>query len=158
MNTPISVEATAHIHQHESVAGAVERFKRLFNTLGADNIAGLEDVYSPDIRFIDPFGAVDGLDDLRVYFEKVYSNVTACRFEFGDVLISDNNACVEWTMHLSHPRLRRGRKLTVQGVSRLTISEDRVQFHRDYFDAGELLYENLPVLGSAIRLVRSFAS
>ena len=44
------------------------------------------------------------------------------------------------------------------GISRLTIAEGRVLHHRDYFDAGELLYENLPLLGSAIRLVRNFAS
>lgn len=157
--TTQSIAGTAiNIHQHESVAGTVERFQRLFNTLCAGNVAGLEDVYSSQVTFIDPFGAVEGLDSLRAYFDKVYTNVTACRFSFGDVLISDNNACVEWIMHLSHPRLRGGREVTVQGISRLEISEGRVHFHRDYFDAGELLYENLPVLGSAIRWVRSFAS
>ncbi|MFC4260441.1 nuclear transport factor 2 family protein [Marinobacter lacisalsi] len=158
MTTQPTFGTAINIHQNESVAGTVERFQRLFNTLCAGNMAGLGDVYSPHVRFMDPFEAIEGLDELRAYFDKVYSNVTACRFIFGNVLISDNNACIEWTMHLTHPRLRRGREVTVQGISRLTIAEGRVEFHRDYFDAGELLYENLPVLGSAIRLVRSFAS
>lgn len=158
MTTQPVAGAAINIHQHETVAGTVERFQRLFNTLCAGNVAGLEDVYSNHVRFVDPFGAVEGLDNLRAYFDKVYANVKACRFSFGEVLISDNNACVEWTMHLSHPRLRGGREVTVQGITRLTIAEGRVQFHRDYFDAGEMLYENLPVIGSAIRWVRSYAS
>lgn len=158
MNThPTSTSAT-DIREHESVAATVERFQRLFNILCSGNVTGLDDVYSADVRFSDPFGTINGLNDLQHYFDKVYTNVTACRFQFGDVLISDNNACVEWIMHLRHPKLRRGRELTVHGISRLTVSEGRVSYHRDYFDAGEMLYENLPVLGSAIRWVRSFTS
>ena len=158
MNRQPTPATATDIRWHESVTASVERFQRLFNTLCSGNVSGLEDVYSPGIRFSDPFGSVDGLNHLQHYFDKVYSNVTACRFQFGDVLISDNNACVEWVMHLRHPKLRRGRELTVHGISRLTISEGRVSYHRDYFDAGEMLYENLPVLGSAVRWVRSFAS
>lgn len=150
--------STTDIRGHESVAATVERFQRLFNTLCSGHVTGLEDVYSASVCFSDPFGDVEGLDQLQHYFDKVYANVTDCRFQFGDVLISDNNACVEWVMHLRHPKLRRGRELTVHGISRLTVSGGRVSYHRDYFDAGEMLYENLPVLGSAIRWVRNFAA
>ena len=150
--------AATDIRQHEPVAMTVERFQRLFNTLSAGQVSGLAEVYSEQVQFIDPFSTVEGLAELQTYFDKVYANVTACRFEFGDTLVSGDQACVEWTMHLQHPRLRRGRELAVQGISRLTIADGRVLYHRDYFDAGELLYENLPLLGSAVRLVRSFAS
>lgn len=150
--------AATDIRQHEPVAATVDRFQRLFNTLSAGQISGLAEVYSEQVRFADPFSTVEGLENLQAYFDKVYTNVTACRFEFGDTLVSGDQACVEWTMHLQHPRLRRGRELNVRGISRLTITEGRVCYHRDYFDAGELLYENLPLLGSAVRLVRSFAS
>ena len=154
-----TTSATAtDIHQNESVAGTVARFQRLFNNLSAGNISGLEEVYNTRVHFADPFGAVDGLPELQAYFDKVYTNVKACRFRFGDVLISGNNVSIEWTMHLSHPRLRRGREVTVQGISRLVVAEGRVSNHRDYFDAGEMLYENLPVLGPAVRWVRKFAS
>ncbi|MFL1405179.1 nuclear transport factor 2 family protein [Marinobacter sp. M1N3S26] len=154
---PSSAAAT-DIRQHESVAVTVERFQRLFNTLSAGRVTGLAEVYSEQVRFVDPFSSVEGLEELQAYLDKVYTNVTACRFEFDDTLVSGDQACIEWTMHLQHPRLRRGRELAVHGISRLTIAEGRVRYHRDYFDAGELLYENLPLLGSAVRLVRSFAS
>lgn len=154
---PTSATAT-DIRQNESVAGTVERFQRLFNSLSAGNIRGLEDVYSTRVRFADPFGSLEGIDELQAYFDKVYANVKACRFHFGDVLISEQNVSIEWTMQLKHPRLRRGREVSVHGCSRLIVSEGRVLYHRDYFDAGEMLYENLPILGAAVRFVRSLAS
>lgn len=146
------------IRQNEPVTVTVERFQRLFNTLSAGQISGLDEVYSEHVRFVDPFSTVEGREQLQAHFDKVYTNVTSCRFEFGDTLVSGDHACVDWTMHLQHPRLRRGRELAVQGISRLTVTEGRVHYHRDYFDAGEMLYENLPLLGSAVRLVRSFVS
>lgn len=155
--TPPTATAT-DIYRNETVSGTVERFQRLFNALSAGNVAGLDDVYSPCVRFSDPFGNVEGLDQLQRYFDKVYANVRSCHFEFHEVLISGNDACLTWVMHLRHPRLRRGQEVTVHGLSRLTIVEGRVQFHRDYFDAGELLYENLPVLGALIRRIRNHAS
>lgn len=144
--------------QADPVSDTVERFKELFNTLSAGNVSGLESVYSQTVRFTDPFGTVEGLDQLRDYFAKVYTNVSSCHFRFGDILVSGNEVSIEWTMQLQHPRLRRGREVQVHGISRLSVNEGLVQAHRDYFDAGELLYENLPLLGSAVRLVRNFAS
>jgi hypothetical protein len=32
-----------------------------------------------------------------------------------------------------------------------------VCYHRDYFDAGEMLYENLPVVGRVIRWIKDQA-
>lgn len=156
-NTPTPAPAT-DIYRNESVAGTVERFQRLFNTLAAGNVTGMAEVYSADIRFTDPFGAIDGLDHLQAHFEKIYANVRSCRFDFTDAVLSGDRACLVWVMYLQHPRLRRGREVTVHGMSHLTIAGGRVGFHRDYFDAGELLYENLPVLGTLVRRIRNHAS
>ncbi|SFR45511.1 SnoaL-like domain-containing protein [Marinobacter daqiaonensis] len=146
------------IYRNQSVEGTVDRFQRLFNTMCAGNVGNLDDVYGSDVQFIDPFGEVDGIVGLRAYFEKVYSNVSSCHFEFSDTVFNGNQACVTWTMYLKHPRLRRGREVTVAGMSHLQVSEGRVRYHRDYFDAGELLYQNLPLLGTVIRWIRKFAS
>jgi len=35
----------------------------------------------------------------------------------------------------------------------LTV-EDKIVEHRDYFDAGELFYENVPILGGIIRTLK----
>ncbi|SET26814.1 MULTISPECIES: nuclear transport factor 2 family protein [Marinobacter] len=146
------------IHQNETASATVERFQRLFNTLSSGNVTGLAEVYSTDIRFTDPFGTVTGREELQAYFEKVYTNVRSCRFSFAEVIISRDHACLAWVMHLEHPKLRRGREITVHGMTHLTIEAGRVNYHRDYFDGAELLYGNLPLLGGAIRWIRNYAS
>ncbi|BBI47777.1 hypothetical protein HORIV_01980 [Vreelandella olivaria] len=58
-------------------------------------------------------------------------------------------------MTFIHPRLAGGKPVEVEGCSALTFADDgRVQRHRDYFDAGAMLYEQLPLMGSAIRWLK----
>ena len=52
-------------------------------------------------------------------------------------------------MSYRHPRLAGGGLIRVDGCSHL-LWWDKVYRHRDYFDAGNLLYEHLPLLGAAI--------
>ncbi|WP_228141680.1 hypothetical protein [Marinobacter sp. X15-166B] len=59
-----------------------------------------------------------------------------------------------WVMHLRHKRIRGGAEIKVDGISQLRIVDGGITLHRDYFDAGQLLYENLPVLGGAVRWLR----
>lgn len=52
-------------------------------------------------------------------------------------------------MHFRHPRLRGGAPISVDGCSHL-LWWDKVYQHRDYFDAGAMLYEHLPLMGGVI--------
>ncbi|MDX1634364.1 MAG: nuclear transport factor 2 family protein [Marinobacter sp.] len=136
----------------------VARFRDLFNGMSSGNLGELARVYSDRIRFTDPFKTVHGLDELMGYFEGAYANVIDCRFEFGDTLVDGDQVCLTWVMKLRHKRIRRGELIEVDGISRLELKEDLITLHRDYFDAGQLLYENLPVLGSAVRWLRRYAA
>lgn len=136
----------------------IHRFRELFNGMGARHIGDLESVYSERVQFTDPFKTVNGLEELKSYFEGAYANVIDCRFVFGDTLVDGDQVCLTWVMKLRHKRIRRGELIEVDGISRLRVEGDRVILHRDYFDAGQLLYENLPVLGSAVRWLRRYAA
>lgn len=136
----------------------LDRFRELFNNMNASEAGSLSDVYHADIRFTDPFTSVTGLTALEQYFSGAYANVIECRFDFFDTIADDDNVCLTWKMDLRHKRIRRGELIQVDGISRLTLQDDRIIVHRDYFDAGQLLYENLPVLGSAVRWLRKHAA
>ncbi|WP_349555979.1 nuclear transport factor 2 family protein [Marinobacter sp. NFXS9] len=136
----------------------LDRFQRLFNQMSSDQLGALESVYSPDVRFADPFVTVEGLDALTEYFSSAYTNVISCSFRFDDVIGADPAICLPWTMTLQHRRIRRGTPIQVDGISHLQLADDLIIAHRDYFDAGQLLYEHLPVLGSAVRLIRKYAA
>lgn len=144
-------------NRNSSVHETLGRFRQLFNNLCAGNMAELGTVYSDDVHFTDPFSSVHGIDELTDYFTGAYANVIACSFDFGDPVINGENVCIPWVMHLRHKRIRRGRNVSVDGISQIIIRGGRVVSHRDYFDAGQLLYENLPVLGGVIRWIRNHA-
>ncbi|RTR01521.1 nuclear transport factor 2 family protein [Halomonas nitroreducens] len=136
---------------------SLEAFCAFYNKLDKTCTEKLYKVYTRDVEFFDPLHRIDGLPALEAYFTALYENVTACRFDFHDRLRQDDHAFVSWTLHLAHPRLAGGREITVPGCSRLTFAADgsgRVCRHRDYFDAGALLYEHLPVIGKLIGVIK----
>lgn len=144
-------------HPHSAVPGTLERFKHLFNELDKGNLNRLPSVYSEDIRFQDPLGAVEGLDALTRYFAGSYTNVISCHFAFENAVVQDSFATIPWVMHLRHKRILGGREIQVAGISHVEIRVGKICYHRDYFDAGQLLYENLPVIGRFIRWVKGYA-
>ncbi len=143
--------------RNPAVPATLDNFRTLFNKLDKGNLNKLCQVYSEDIRFQDPLGTVNGLDELTHYFAGAYANVISCHFEFGNAVVQGEFAAIPWVMHLRHKRIRKGREVQVQGMSHLEIRDGMVSYHRDYFDAGEMLYENLPVVGGVIRWIKDQA-
>lgn len=154
MSTASAIEVGT---KNSAVPATIEHFKALFNELDKGNLNKLQGVYSEDIRFQDPFGQVTGLDGLTHYFAGAYKNVISCRFEFEPAVANGASVALPWVMKLRHKRIRGGREISVDGISHLEIADGRVSFHRDYFDAGQLLYENLPALGRVVRWIKGQA-
>jgi limonene-1,2-epoxide hydrolase len=140
-----------------SVPETLTQFKKMFNNLSSGNVCDIRDVYSDDVTFQDPFSKVEGIDELTEYFSSAYGKVISCQFDFSDPVINGPDVCIPWIMRLRHKRIRNGHQVNVDGISQLTIHGGKVTHHRDYFDVGQLLYENLPVLGKAIRWIRNQA-
>jgi hypothetical protein len=133
----------------------VARFQEVFRRLRHDNLGLLDEIYSPDVVFEDPLHRVVGLAELRRYFARMYAGVDAIDFEFDEPLVAPGRAMLSWTMRMTHKRLRRGEELALPGVSDIRFEGGLACYHRDYFDAGALLYERLPVLGGLVRAVRA---
>jgi limonene-1,2-epoxide hydrolase len=136
------------------VPALLDRFQAVYASLDSRSLHLLDEVYCEEIVFEDPFTRIEGRDALHAHFESMYANVASCRFDFEDVLASGGRACIQWRMRFRHPRLGRGAEIAVPGVSILRFGE-RVQYHRDYFDAGAMLYENVPLLGRVVRHLRA---
>ena len=130
-------------------------FAQAFAGLNKNNLERLEQLYSRDALFCDPLHEVRGLANIQAYFAQMYANVSELRFDFyGFDQVSEGEGYLRWTMSYRHPRLAAGQLIRVEGCSHLLWSDGKVHRHRDYFDAGALLYEHLPVLGSLIRWLK----
>ena len=110
----------------------------------------LRHLYSDQVLFKDPVHEIRGLVELEDYFTAMCGDLTDCRFEYLDEVVTDHAAYVKWVMHFKHPRLG-NRLISVRGVSHLRIS-DKIDYHEDFYDMGAMLYEQLPLLGSVTAL------
>ncbi|EOD81196.1 putative transcriptional regulator [Grimontia indica] len=137
-----------------SQSDTLDRFISVYTSLRKDNLNSLDEIYSEDVVFEDPAHRIEGYGNLSRYFESMYTNVTDCRFDIHDHAVNGDVAFISWTMTLSHPKLEGGAERAVKGCTRLVLKEGRVVVHRDYFDLGEMLYEALPVLGSAVKMIK----
>ncbi len=133
----------------------IEHFKTLYRTMCAEDLQEelLEEVYAEDLLFQDSFHKIASRDDFLNYCSELYQNLKSCDFEFHDQWLSPGQAMLTWTMTYSHPKLNRGRVISVEGASHIRFSH-KVYFHQDYFDGGALLYEHVPVLGSIIQQLK----
>ena len=131
-------------------------FQQLYHDLGRDNVSyeRLAQCYSKEIEFTDPFHHVQGLDALTHYFTQMYTNVRAIDFEFIHSLSQGELNIQRWTMSFRHPAIAAGKEVTVEGCSELVWRDGKIIRHTDFFDAGSMLYEHLPVFGWAIRKLK----
>lgn len=129
-----------------------ERFKVLYHSLSRNRVSQnlLSTCYADNVVFCDPFHKIKGIRALTDYFIAMYSNVDYIDFIFNQNWHQNNCSMIRWTMNFRHPRLRKGELISIEGCSELRWEKDRIIYHRDFFDAGAMLYEHLPVFGWVI--------
>lgn len=132
----------------------LERFTQTYHRLDGQSMGLLKELYSDDILFQDPFHCITGLPALTRYFVELYRDVESIAFRFEDTLVQADRAMLTWTMSLKHPRLNGGDPVIVPGSTHIRFRE-KVYYHRDYFDGGAMLYEQLPLIGMVIRAIRA---
>jgi len=133
----------------------LDNLKRFYSTYSESDLNLLAQIYDSEIVFKDVVHKIEGYDALYRYFEHGRSGLKSCRFDFNSELVSGHTAVLEWTMAFEHPRLKKG-VISVDGCSILVFSEvtKLVKSHTDYFDAGAMIYENVPVVGAAVRFIK----
>lgn len=134
---------------------ALESFKELYKRLDKHSMKQglLEEVYSDNMVFEDSFHKIEGIENFKSYCRNMYENVEEINFEFHEQFVGHQQAMLVWTMRFRHRYLKRARLITVEGSSLIRVDK-KIFYHRDYFDGGELLYEQLPFFGSAIRALK----
>ena len=131
-----------------------QRVKEAYLSIGSENVADLESLYTPDIHFEDPSHAVQGKRSLMRYLHKQFSNLSKCSFKFHSSIASETDIFLTWTMFLNHQKLRGGDTIRVEGSSYLRTRNGKIYYHRDYFDMGAMFYEHLPLLGRIIQRLK----
>jgi ketosteroid isomerase-like protein len=135
-----------------------QRVIEVFEHLQPADVARLDDLYTDDARFKDPFNSVQGLPAIRRIFEHMFVALDGPRFQIIDVLVQGDQCFLTWDFVFRMKRWRRDEQ-RVHGGSHLHFAPDgRIAVHRDYWDAAEELYEKLPLLGGLMRWLKRRAN
>lgn len=130
-----------------------------FNNFNGKNLDILDSFYATDVYFKDPVTVKKNLKELKKYYKHAYKNVTSIKFEFGEISNEGRDYFAPWTMHLAAKGLNKGNSFPVSGMSHMKFNEaGLVDYHRDYVDLGEMIYERLPLLGMLISKIKKMLS
>ncbi|MEN8670437.1 MAG: nuclear transport factor 2 family protein [Ketobacter sp.] len=122
----------------------------LFENFNADSINQLDQYYSEDCYFRDPFNEVHNRDQLRELFKDMLK-LKDLSFEVHEKIQQGDKAFINWDFRFSIL----GKPQCIHGGSLLHFAADgKVQRHVDYWDAAEGVYEKLPGFGTLVRLVK----
>ena len=59
-------------------------------------------------------------------------------------------------MYYEHPKIKHGQLQQVEGASYLRLGDDqKIQYHRDYYDLGSMIYDHIPLLGRILRWIKN---
>lgn len=122
---------------------ALEGLLKWYGNLDESTLAKIDDYYDSQAFFKDPFNEVRGSDKIALIFNDMFENMQNPRFEFSDIIEKDNQAFVTWNFIFSF----KGKKQVIHGSSHFKFNNQKVIYHRDYWDVGEELLLKIPFIG-----------
>ncbi len=125
-----------------------------FEKLSARSVHLMDKVAHGGIYFKDPFNEVRGIEHVKSIFDHMFKTMEKPKFKVTDYAWGRDGqtAYIKWRFTY----VMNGNAHGFEGVSEVTFGADgRVTSHIDHWDAGEHVYEKVPLLGGIIRLIKS---
>lgn len=132
--------------------------KEIYENLYARTDAMLElakTLYHPDIVFRDPIQTTRGLDDFLAANRRLVDAMRSIRFTLHDAFEDEDRAFATWTFNM-HPK--RGLRFAVHGASHMRFRDEKIVWHRDYWDLWGSFADSIPGVAGVYRnIIRRFA-
>lgn len=135
--------------------GIKEKTVSFFDNLSFETMNLVDDFYAPEAVFIDPLVELDNSSKIKAYYSKLYEAVIDISFDYGNFVIAENKLTMEWVMNLKASGIKSGKLISVPGISIIKFNDQELaEYHRDYYDLGEFVYENIPILSKIILFIK----
>ena len=133
---------------------SIDRLIEYFEQLTPTDVDRMGEYYDSAAYFRDPFNEVHTLAEIQAIFRNMYQQVEAPSFKVLDCYKAENGVTLTWDFSF-RLRLPGKPQRSIHGLTLLHFNDEgKVQYHRDYWDAAQELYEQLPVIGSVFRWLR----
>ena len=127
-------------------AAGLEAYVAVFEGLRPDRLDTLRDVCADDVRFIDPFNDVRGIDALIGVFRHMYKTLDEAAFEVTDRAVGQDASYLRWTMTARKKGSAEG--FQIVGMSEVHFDgSGKATLHVDHWDTAAQLYNRVPILG-----------
>lgn len=138
----------------EQTREQTERFQliaRWFEQLSPESLTKIESIYAKHARFVDPFNDLQGIESVRKVYAHMFESLDNPRFLVTRIASTGPLGFMTWTFSFSC----RGRAQSIEGCTQFELDvEGLIILHLDYWDAAKQVYEQIPVLGSVLRMLR----
>ena len=113
-------------------------------------------VYAPGSYLNDTLVGIDGPGNIEAYFAHTVERSRLLKVEFLERAPVATDWYARWRMTVIADGLNGGNPVVTYGVTQFRFdAEGRVLIHKDFWDSGSGLYEQLPGLGRVIGRVRA---
>lgn len=138
------------------------RVSDFFETITPASVSRLGEIYTSDVYFKDPFNEVSGLEPVEKIFTHMYQVLDNPRFVMTSQVLDGTQCFLTWDFLFTFKNFSKTKVQTIRGATHLKFvtlpdGQERVSFHRDYWDAAEELYEKLPGVGVLMRGLKRLA-
>ena len=151
--------AVVHEPGSEAQRVAFDRLQAYFTDMTAASVREqTATVYAPEAYLNDTLVGIDGADRIEAYFSHTMQDTRVLNVRFLDRAWTGIDCFVRWEMRVEHDALAGGEPVLSYGVTQFRFDkEGRVLLHKDFWDSGTGLYEQLPVLGGILGRIRTAA-
>lgn len=130
-------------------------YQSFLETLSPESVARLDALAAPDIHYHDPFVDARGLAQVKRVFSMMFEDIADPRFTFTHAACDGDTCFLRWHFTCRPKTIRRGHPWVCDGITEIRFdANNRVISHIEHWDAGEQVYEKMPVLRSVIRFVK----
>jgi ketosteroid isomerase-like protein len=138
-----------------AISPRLQRLVEFFEQITPQDADRMGAIYTDDALFKDPFNEVRGVSQIARIFSHMFHQVDRPRFVVKEAVESGEQAFLIWDFEFAFRAPLPRHQQVIRGASHLRFApDDRVEMHRDYWDAAEELYAKLPVLGGFMRFLR----
>lgn len=133
----------------------IARLIDFYHLLTPEAVAHMGDFYTHDAYFKDPFNEVNTLDDIQRIFRHMFVALSDVKFNVTETIAQDAGVVLIWDFTFRIKKYKPEILQRIRGVSHIRFNaEGKVNYHRDYWDAAEELYEKLPLVGGLMRFLK----
>ena len=123
----------------------LEDLKIWYVNLKKSNLDEIENFYDANVSFKDPFNEIKGIEKLRQIFNHMFENLENPHFVFIDTIENEREIFITWDFFLKLNE----KEYKIHGSTHLKLNEkNRIYYHRDYWDVGEEVLLNVPIVRS----------